>query len=224
MTPDTDPDGDPNHKCGYAAVIGRPNVGKSTLLNALLEEERVIVHHEPGTTRDVVVERVSVRGVPFDLMDCAGIRVAEDDVEREAVSRAARLASECDVAVVVCDASAGSAQAADAVPETAARVILVLNKTDLLHDGASVGPAERFADVTVVALSAMLRRNIEALEDALVAPYADWLEHCRHGGPVIFDERQAEGLASVANAGATSGAGAALEALVELGAARPYGT
>ncbi|KPK61807.1 MAG: hypothetical protein AMK73_07655, partial [Planctomycetes bacterium SM23_32] len=89
------------------ALLGPPNVGKSTLLNALLHEERVIVHHEPGTTRDVVAETVSLGGVPFELMDSAGIRATDDDLERMAVDRAADLAARCDVALVLFDARDG---------------------------------------------------------------------------------------------------------------------
>jgi tRNA modification GTPase len=205
------------------ALIGPPNVGKSTLLNALLEEERVIVHHEPGTTRDVVVERVSVRGVPFDLMDSAGIRATADDVEQEAVARAGRLATECDVALVVCDASSDAVGGAENLPQTSARAILVLNKADLLEGEPAPEVEDAFADMPVVLLSAKLRENIEALEDALLAPYAHCLDACRRGGAVLFHEAQAQAVASVEGILAASGSQAALSEMVELGACRPAG-
>src|SRR3990167_3992496 len=62
-------------------IVGKPNVGKSTLINAILGEDRMLVHHEPGTTRDYVSEFISVEGIPFELVDTAGIRDTEDKLE-----------------------------------------------------------------------------------------------------------------------------------------------
>ncbi len=163
------------------ALLGPPNAGKSTLLNALLEEERVIVHPEPGTTRDVVRETVSVRGVPFEVMDAAGIRAAEDEVERLAVERAAALAGACEVALLVYDAREDPERALAEVPPPGpdARVILVANKSDLL-----VGPARGGG----VLISAKRRQGLDALEAELLAPYADLIEPAGAGAAVVFDE------------------------------------
>jgi len=168
-------------------LFGPPNVGKSTLLNALLRRERVIVHHEPGTTRDIVTETVSVGGVPFELADCAGIRRAEDEIEREAVARAGALARSCDVALLVFDARVGPAPDGTNTPplRPGARAILVGNKVDLL--GGDQPPSDLGREPPLLYISAARGENLELLESALLAPYDDLLKACRAGGPVLFD-------------------------------------
>ncbi|MCK4373990.1 MAG: GTP-binding protein [Candidatus Brocadiae bacterium] len=172
------------------ALLGPPNVGKSTLLNALLEEERVIVHHEPGTTRDIVAETVSMRGVPFELLDSAGIRAAQDELEQQAVGRAAALAGTCDAALLMFDAREGPQGALESVPalNKEARLILVGNKIDLLPgDPPQHEPAAESAGSAPVYISAKAKANLPALESALLHPYEGLIEHCRRGGAVLFD-------------------------------------
>ena len=84
-------------------IAGKPNVGKSSLLNALLEEDRAIVSDIPGTTRDTITETISVGGVPFRLSDTAGLRDTADSIEKEGVERAEKKASEADVLLLVMD-------------------------------------------------------------------------------------------------------------------------
>jgi tRNA modification GTPase len=172
------------------ALLGPPNAGKSTLMNALLEEERVIVRPEPGTTRDVVSQTLSLRGVPFEVMDAAGIRAAQDDVERMAVRRAAALAGDCDVALLIFDAREDPRRALSELPRPGprARAILVANKADVLPGPppACIPPAGLEA-APLVLISAMLRRNIEGLEAELLAPYAELIESARDGAAVVFD-------------------------------------
>jgi tRNA modification GTPase len=114
------------------AIVGRPNVGKSSLLNALAQSDRAIVTPIAGTTRDVLRETVSLDGVVLDLVDTAGLRHTEDTVEREGVRRARSELAGADLALLVTDA--GSAEAdlgllAD-LPAAVARLVLV-NKIDL---------------------------------------------------------------------------------------------
>jgi len=177
------------------ALLGPPNAGKSTLFNALLDEERVIVHHEPGTTRDVIVETVSIRGVPFDLMDAAGIRRPEDEVEREAVRRARALAGKCEVALVVFDVREGFPADLGALPR-GIRIIPVANKIDLLS-----GPRASDGEPGTVRISARERTNLTELEDALLEPYRDIVGPCRRGGPVVFSEDMRVALARAAHHG-----------------------
>ena len=151
-----------------AAIVGRPNVGKSSLLNALLRVERAIVTEVPGTTRDTLEETINLRGVPLVLVDTAGIAETEDQVERLGVIRSREALQRADLALLVVDGSR-PLEAADR--EIAALMgnrpaILVVNKIDL-------GPlAIEFdllpADVPRVRVSALTGAGMEALEEALV--------------------------------------------------------
>jgi tRNA modification GTPase len=87
------------------ALVGRPNVGKSSLLNRLLDEDRAIVHHQPGTTRDVVEGFLQIDGVGFQVFDTAGLREGLEAVEREGVARSRRVMAEADLVLWVLDAS-----------------------------------------------------------------------------------------------------------------------
>lgn len=117
----------------HTAIIGRPNVGKSSLLNHLLREEKAIVTDIAGTTRDVIEEYVNVRGVPLKLVDTAGIRETEDIVERIGVERSRKALSEADLILLVLNQSepltAEDRQLIEVTQGT--KRIVLLNKTDL---------------------------------------------------------------------------------------------
>ena len=125
---------------GASVVIsGRPNVGKSTLLNRLLGVERAIVTDTPGTTRDTIEEQIVIEGVPLRLVDTAGLRDAECHIEQEGVRRAHNSAREADIVLYVVDGSTAlgpeDRKALDAADRD--RTIVVLNKSDLgqcVHD------------------------------------------------------------------------------------------
>lgn len=117
-----------------AAIIGRPNVGKSSLLNALLGYERAIVTDIPGTTRDTVAERVVLGGTLLRLIDTAGLRDSGDVVETLGVERAVNAARDCDIVLAVFDGSVGFDSEDEKVIETALaskRAFAVVNKSDL---------------------------------------------------------------------------------------------
>ena len=128
-------------------ILGRPNVGKSSLLNALLEEEKAIVTDIPGTTRDIVEGRIMVGDVQLDLVDTAGIRSTEDVVEKIGVEKSLEMAKKADLVLVVLDASK---EIGDEDRELIERVdsleiphIIVWNKSDLaIHDGVSISAKE----------------------------------------------------------------------------------
>ena len=197
------------------ALAGPPNVGKSTLLNALLEEERVIVHEQPGTTRDVVAETVSLRGVPFELFDSAGLRDSEDELEQAAVARTARLVAQADVVLLLFDAREGPASVASLLPvlRQDARLVLVGNKADLLAAPLPGGGAVS----ALLYVSARLKTNIAAVESALLAPYADSMEAVRQGCATPFEEESEAALRRVRAALAERGPQAALELLLRAG-------
>ncbi len=115
------------------AIIGRPNVGKSSLLNALLKLDRAIVSDQPGTTRDVIDESLNVRGVPLRLLDTAGLRQTQDTIEGEGIRRTEDAIAEADVLLLVLDGADGVTDEDRAVFETygSRRHLLVMNKMDL---------------------------------------------------------------------------------------------
>ncbi len=115
------------------AIVGRPNVGKSRLLNALLREERAIVSDRPGTTRDTVSEVANIRGIPIQLIDTAGMREPTDPVERIGVERAKGALADADIALAVVDGSMPLGEQDKEIvaitPEE--RTVVVVNKSDL---------------------------------------------------------------------------------------------
>lgn len=115
------------------AIIGRPNVGKSSLLNALVQENKAIVTDIPGTTRDIIEEYVNVRGVPLKLVDTAGIRETEDLVEKIGVERSRQVLNEADLILLVLNnndvLTDEDRQLLDIVRDM--EVIVLINKTDL---------------------------------------------------------------------------------------------
>lgn len=148
-------------------ISGRPNAGKSTLMNALLGRPRTIVHHTPGTTRDTIEERLVVDGIPVRLVDTAGLRVAEGDIEREGIRRAEEYIQKADLLIYVVDASQPITQydkerLAGVDPK---KVIVVLNKIDL---GMKASPSEICCLRTEQA-SLIHPSGIEAVSAAIVA-------------------------------------------------------
>jgi len=113
-------------------LAGRPNVGKSSLMNALLDQERAIVTDIPGTTRDVLTERITIGGVVAELSDTAGRRATEDPIERIGVDRAQRAAEGADVVLIVLDAAEEMDESDAALVKGAdERAVICLNKSDL---------------------------------------------------------------------------------------------
>jgi GTP-binding protein len=132
------------------AIIGRPNVGKSALMNAILGEDRVIVSDIPGTTRDVIDTAVTFKEQPITLLDTAGIRRSgriERGVERHSVQRARKAVERADVALVVMDASepvaAQDTHIIGLASEAHTGLVLVLNKMDLLPPGEEAREVRR---------------------------------------------------------------------------------
>ncbi|ELS32916.1 MULTISPECIES: tRNA uridine-5-carboxymethylaminomethyl(34) synthesis GTPase MnmE [Pseudanabaena] len=154
------------------AIVGRPNVGKSSLLNAWSRSDRAIVTDLPGTTRDVVDSQLVVGGIPIQVLDTAGIRETEDIVEKIGVERSRRAAQSADLVLMVVDASVGWIAQDIEIYETVCDrpIILVINKIDLATDSLTI-PLEkdpRNGDIPIVKTAASQQRGIEELEDAIL--------------------------------------------------------
>ena len=116
-------------------IVGKPNVGKSTLLNALLREERAIVTHIAGTTRDVIEEIINIKGIPLVLVDTAGIRKTDDIVENIGVEKSKQFIEKADLVLLVLDASKEleneDIEVINQIKENKKKIIVLLNKIDL---------------------------------------------------------------------------------------------
>lgn len=153
------------------AIVGRPNAGKSSLLNALLQEDRAIVTDIPGTTRDTIEESIRIGGVPLVLMDTAGLRRTESQVERMGIERARRSMERADLILAVLDGSRPM-EAEDTELLTFIRdrqALVILNKSDLPQVITAESVAALAGSVPVIPLSAKCGQGIDGLEEALRA-------------------------------------------------------
>lgn len=148
------------------AIIGRPNVGKSSLLNALLREQKAIVTDVAGTTRDIVEGSIRLNDITLNVIDTAGIRQTEDIVERIGIEKAQTVLAEADLVLLVLDESRELNSEDEALLELAAkkRTIIVLNKTDLV---SKLIVPEQYQMLPQVKISAQNDVGIDALYDAL---------------------------------------------------------
>lgn len=146
------------------AIIGRPNVGKSSLLNNLIREDKAIVTDIAGTTRDIIEEYVNIKGVPLKLIDTAGIRETEDIVEKIGVERSKKALSEAELVLLVLNASEKLTQQDRYLLELSqdSNRIILLNKTDLPQ---TIEIEELPNDV--IAISVLENKNINAIEDRI---------------------------------------------------------
>jgi tRNA modification GTPase len=145
------------------AIVGRPNVGKSSLFNRLLEQDRAIVTEIPGTTRDVVSEVAAIEGIPIRFVDTAGIRTGQDLVEKLGIERSYQAMADADVTLVVVDLSKPIEADDLALTDRAklqGRYILVGNKSDLPRVAE---PPEEF-----LAVSAVTGQGIDSLREKIV--------------------------------------------------------
>lgn len=172
------------------AIIGRPNVGKSSLLNQLLREEKAIVTDIAGTTRDVITEFANIGGVPLELIDTAGIRETEDVVEKIGVERSQKALEEADLVLLVLDASSPLTPKDVELLELSSSTnrIVLLNKTDLPEQIELEKLPEDF-----IRISALKNENLDAVEKQIRALFfsgeieakdATTLSNTRHIGLV----------------------------------------
>ena len=149
------------------AIVGKPNAGKSTLLNSLLNENRAIVSEIAGTTRDTIEEVINIDGILFRLIDTAGIRESRDAIEVIGVEKSREKMKEADIVVYLFDAAQETAGDVDAamlqLREVNDNYLLVGNKADLLKDAATI-----FTGTDALFISAKNHHHLETLKERLV--------------------------------------------------------
>ena len=159
-------------------IIGKPNVGKSTLLNALLHDERAIVSNIPGTTRDTIEDVLNIGGVTFRFIDTAGLRSSEDEIEQYGIERTYQAVTKADIILYMVDATATSIEEIqeeinflkEKVDMSVKKLILVANKIDGLTEMPR--HLKQLMDYQPVYISAKRNVNIEGITDQLVAMVA----------------------------------------------------
>ena len=152
-------------------IVGKPNAGKSSLLNALVGRERAIVTDIAGTTRDVLEEQINLNGITLNIMDTAGIRSTEDVVEKIGVDKALSLVDKADFIIYVVDTSTAldenDEKIIDAIREK--KAIILLNKSDLIQVTGEDEIKEKLsgADHKMIAISAKENLGIDVLEETI---------------------------------------------------------
>ena len=189
------------------AIVGRPNVGKSSLLNVLLREEKAIVTDIAGTTRDTIEEYVNVRGVPLQLIDTAGIRETDDVVERIGGERSRKALNEADFVLLILNQSEELMDEDLRLLEQTKdfKRIILLNKTDL-PTKIDMGKVKEFAtDSEIVTTSMLKKEGIDQLEEKIADYFfqgqmnerdATYLSNTRH---IALLEKAEQALQEVAN-------------------------
>lgn len=146
------------------AIIGKPNAGKSSLLNAILKEERAIVTEYEGTTRDTIEEFANINGIPLKLIDTAGIREATDEVEKIGIEKSRKMAQEADLVICIIDSSMSLSREDEEILNTInpKNTIIILNKIDLdTKIDENTFKIKEFKNV--IKLSALKKQGIEDL-------------------------------------------------------------
>lgn len=148
------------------AIIGRPNAGKSSLLNAILNEERAIVTEYEGTTRDIIEEYIVIEGIPVKVIDTAGIRSkTEDKIEEIGIEKAKKIAKSADLIVYILDASKKFEEEDKEILKILEnkKVIIVLNKQDLKQEISTQTEEIKNTNKPIIKLSALKKEGIEEL-------------------------------------------------------------
>ena len=189
------------------AIVGRPNVGKSSLLNVLLREEKAIVTDIAGTTRDTIEEYVNVRGVPLQLIDTAGIRETDDVVEKIGVERSRKALKEADFVLLLLNQSETLQEEDIRLLETTKGMkrIILFNKTDLLSKLSKEDIAPYSNEEEIVTTSMLNKEGIDQLEEKIAEYFfqgqmnerdATYLSNTRH---IALLEKAEQALVEVQN-------------------------
>ncbi|MBO4752253.1 MAG: tRNA uridine-5-carboxymethylaminomethyl(34) synthesis GTPase MnmE, partial [Bacteroidales bacterium] len=147
------------------AIVGEPNVGKSSLLNALLDDDRAIVSNIPGTTRDTVEDTITIDGLLIRFIDTAGIRHTDNPIEQAGIDRSLKAAKEADVMIYVVEAS-NDCLNNQIVPEIQGTTIVAINKCDIIDHINTSTPQH-------LNISAKTGMGLDELKQAIVAPFKE---------------------------------------------------
>ncbi len=151
------------------AIIGKPNAGKSSLLNAILKEDRAIVTEYEGTTRDTIEEFVTINGIPLKLIDTAGIRQAKDEVEKIGIKKSKEIAKEADLIIAIFDSTKELTEEDKEILELIKdkKAIILLNKIDLQSVLKEDDARLKEASIHIIKMSALNYIGIEELYDEI---------------------------------------------------------
>jgi tRNA modification GTPase len=185
-------------------ITGKPNAGKSTLINALLKEDRLITHEEPGTTRDAIDEMIAIGDIPLTIIDTAGIRETDHEVEKLGILESKKQLREADKIIIVFDNS----KPVEKEDKEIVKFIneLKLQKTDQTDDKISIIPLLNKADLPckldlkslvgetfgpICQVSALNGEGLSTLEETLISEFKEFTEYTPER-PIIFTKRQQE--------------------------------
>lgn len=151
------------------AIVGKPNAGKSSLLNALLREDRAIVSKYKGTTRDSIEELMNIDGIPIKIIDTAGIREADDEVEKIGIQRAKEIANDADLLIAIFDISDKIDNEDSDIIELIKdkKAIIVLNKIDLVQDNVKIDERITRLGKDIIKISALNKEGIDQINKTI---------------------------------------------------------
>lgn len=180
------------------AIIGKPNVGKSSLLNLLLKQQRAIVHELPGTTRDILEGYLNLGGYPIKLIDTAGIQGTLDPVEKQGIDLSRAVAEQARLIIMVFDGSeiwSGEDYEILNLKRQDQGVIIVINKTDLLRKLKLEELCKNMPEVCIIETSALQGKGIEELEETVINQLDKIFQAEAIGeSPVIVKQRHEEAI------------------------------
>lgn len=181
-------------RSGYKiGIVGYPNAGKSSLLNAFLQKKRAIVSATPGTTRDYIEEQIVIDGVTFTIFDTAGFRSSEDQIEIEGIQLAQSLLEQCNLILVINDVSLGTQHSTALLARlqeqfSASSFALIHNKTDKEHvEGESI--IQNSTPTPIFGISALTGAGLEMLKKHLVTQASFDMDHA---GSILINTRHVQ--------------------------------